>query len=164
MQLLDMPVTSITGEDTTLASLGGDGLKAVLVVNVASKCGFTKQYAGLEALNKRFASQGLLVVGFPCNQFLAQEPGSASDIQEYCQLNFGVTFPLMQKIKVNGRSKHPLFARLHEVPDAAGKGGRVAWNFEKFLITPSGSVSRFRSKVEPESDELLAAIEAALAA
>ncbi|WP_427868815.1 glutathione peroxidase [Leucobacter luti] len=157
----DIPFTLPDGSETTLRQLGG---RAFLVVNVASKCGFTPQYAGLEELNERYGEAGLTVVGFPCNQFLGQEPGSAAEIQEFCSLNYGVTFPLAAKLRVNGARKHPLYAELRSAKDADGKAGLVKWNFEKFLVAADGSVRRFRSKTEPQDPELIAAVEAALAA
>lgn len=159
MSIRDIPLTTLDGRSTTLAELG-DG--PVLVVNVASKCGFTPQYTQLEALHEKYGPQGLTVVGFPCNQFAGQEPGNAEKIQDFCQLNYGVNFPLMGKIKVNGRHAHPLYTELHEVPDAAGKSGRVKWNFEKFVIGADGKISRFRSAVKPDDPAVIAAIEAGL--
>ncbi|PZQ87790.1 MAG: glutathione peroxidase [Leifsonia xyli] len=159
MSIRDIPLTTIDGESATLADFG-DG--AVMVVNVASRCGLTPQYEKLEQLQKEYADRGLTVVGFPCNQFLGQEPGSAEDIKEFCSTSYGVTFPLMEKTQVNGRHKHPLYAKLHEVRDANGKAGRVTWNFEKFLIAPDGTVTRFRPKTEPDDPSVIAAIEQAL--
>jgi glutathione peroxidase len=153
-------LTLLDGSDTTLDAYAG---QALLVVNVASQCGFTRQYAGLEALHERYRDRGLTVVGVPCNQFGAQEPGTAEEIAEFCQVNFGVTFPLLAKTDVNGPDRHPLFARLTEVADATGKAGDVTWNFEKFLVSPQGEVvGRFRTKIEPDDPELVAAIEAVL--
>ena len=153
-------LTLLDGSDTTLDAYAG---QALLVVNVASQCGFTRQYAGLEALYERYHERGLTVIGVPSNQFGAQEPGTAEEIAEFCQANFGVTFPLLAKTDVNGRDRHPLFARLTEVADATGKAGDVTWNFEKFLVSPQGEVvGRFRSKVEPDDPELVAAVEAVL--
>jgi glutathione peroxidase len=153
-------LTLLDGSDTTLDAYAGH---ALLVVNVASQCGFTRQYAGLEALYERYRDRGLTVIGVPSNQFGAQEPGTAEEIAEFCQVNFGVTFPLLAKTDVNGPDRHPLFARLTAVADATGKAGDVTWNFEKFLVSPQGEVvGRFRSKVEPEDPELVAAIEAVL--
>jgi len=153
-------LTLLDGSDTTLDAYAG---QALLVVNVASQCGFTRQYAGLEALYERYHERGLTVIGVPSNQFGAQEPGTAEEIAEFCQANFGVTFPLLAKTDVNGRDRHPLFARLTEVADATGKAGDVTWNFEKFLVSPQGEVvGRFRSKVEPDDQDLVAAIEAVL--
>lgn len=134
--------------------------KPVLAVNVASRCGFTPQYAGLQALHERYSGSGLVVLGFPCNQFLRQEPGSAEQIQEFCSVNFGVTFPLFAKLDVKGPNQHPLYAILTEVADDSGKAGNVAWNFEKFLIDRDGhAVRRFRSKITPEDPRLVEAIE-----
>jgi glutathione peroxidase len=153
-------LTLLDGRDTTLDAYAG---QALLVVNVASQCGFTRQYAGLEALYERYRDRGLTVIGVPSNQFGAQEPGTAEEIAEFCQVNFGVTFPLLAKTDVNGPDRHPLFGRLTEVADARGKAGDVTWNFEKFLVSPQGEVvGRFRSKVEPDAPELVAAIEAVL--
>ncbi|MFT4285484.1 MAG: glutathione peroxidase [Protaetiibacter sp.] len=157
----DIPLTTIDGASTTLADYGGG---AVMVVNVASRCGLTPQYEKLERLQEEYADRGFTVVGFPCNQFLGQEPGSAEEIKEFCSTTYGVTFPLMEKTRVNGRHKHPLYASLHQVPDAEGKAGRVAWNFEKFLIAPDGTVTRFRPSTQPDAPEVIAAIEQALPA
>jgi glutathione peroxidase len=137
--------------------------RSVLVVNVASRCGLTPQYAGLERLQERYGERGFTVLGVPCNQFAGQEPGSAEEIQEFCSTTYGVSFPLTEKLDVNGSSRHPLYETLTAIPDAAGEAGDVQWNFEKFLVSPDGSpIARFRPSVEPESDELIAAIEATL--
>jgi len=153
-------LTMLDGSDTTLDAYAG---QALLVVNVASECGFTRQYAGLEDLYERYRDRGLTVIGVPCNQFGEQEPGTAEEIAEFCQVNFGVTFPLLAKTDVNGPDRHPLFARLTEAADVTGKAGDVTWNFEKFLVSPQGEVvGRFRTKVEPDDPELVAAIEAVL--
>jgi glutathione peroxidase len=152
--------TTIDGKKTSLADFGD---RTLLVVNVASKCGLTPQYSQLEALQRRYEDEGLTVIGFPCNQFLGQEPGSAEDIQEFCSTTYGVTFPLMAKTRVNGVRKHPLYAALTREPDADGVAGKVKWNFEKFVISPSGEVSRFRPKVKPDAPEVVAAIERGLA-
>lgn len=142
---------------------------AALVVNVASKCGFTPQYEGLEALHQEFAPKGLAVIGLPCNQFLAQEPGTDEQIAEFCTLNFGVTFLLLAKGKVNGRKVEPLFKELRRAKDPGGTAGVVRWNFEKFVVgmDPAGGgrpvLKRFRSATEPDDPALRAAIEAALA-
>jgi len=151
--------TTIDGEKKTLADFGEQTL---LVVNVASKCGQTPQYSKLEALQKQYADQGFTVIGFPCNQFMGQEPGSTEDIKEFCSTTYGVTFPMMNKTRVNGARKHPLYAALTREPDANGKAGKVTWNFEKFVIAPDGEVSRFRSKVQPDAPEVVAAIERGL--
>ena len=145
-------------------SLGEYGGRAVLVVNVASKCGLTPQYTGLEKLQETYGDRGFTVLGFPCNQFLGQEPGTAEEIQEFCSTTYGVTFPLFEKIEVNGEDRHPLYAELTEVEDADGAAGDIQWNFEKFLVAPDGSITRFRPGVEPEAPELVEAIEANLPA
>jgi glutathione peroxidase len=151
--------TTIDGEKKTLADFGDQTL---LVVNVASKCGLTPQYSKLEALQKQYADQGFTVIGFPCNQFMGQEPGSTDDIKEFCSTTYGVTFPMMDKTRVNGVRKHPLYAALTREPDSNGKAGKVTWNFEKFVISPDGEVSRFRPKVQPDAPEVVAAIERGL--
>ncbi len=161
MELRDIPLTTIEGDTTSLAAYAD---RAVLVVNVASKCGLTPQYEKLEELQRRYGERGFTVLGFPCNQFLGQEPGTEEEIREFCSTTYGVTFPLMEKTRVNGKRKHPLYARLHEVRDGDGKKGRVKWNFEKFLIAPDGSVARFRPSVEPDDPAVISAIEAALPA
>ena len=145
------------------ASLGAYAGQVVLAVNTASKCGFTPQYAGLQALQDRYSAQGFTVLGFPCNQFFRQEPGSAEDIQNFCSINYGVKFPMFAKLDVKGASQHPLYAILSQMPDDSGKAGNVAWNFEKFLVDKDGRVvRRFRSKIEPESPEVVKAIESLL--
>ena len=136
--------------------------KAVLIVNVASKCGLTPQYAGLEKIHEQYAARGFSVLGVPCNQFLGQEPGSADEIATFCSTTYGVTFPLAEKVDVNGDAQHPLFAELTAVEDTEGKAGDVSWNFEKWLVAPGGAVTRFRPQVEPEDPTLVSAIEAAL--
>ncbi|MFG2905512.1 glutathione peroxidase [Kitasatospora sp. NPDC048286] len=162
MSLYDIPLRTLDGAATSLADHKG---KALLIVNVASRCGLTPQYTGLENLQKRYAGRGFTVLGFPCNQFAGQEPGSAEEIQAFCSTTYGVTFPLFEKIDVNGEERHPLYARLTAVADAEGQAGDVSWNFEKFLISPDGTVvARLRPPVEPESAELTAAIEAVLPA
>ena len=130
---------------------------------MASKCGLTPQYTGLEELQKRYEDRGFSVLGFPCNQFLGQEPGTAEEIQSFCSTTYGVTFPLFEKIEVNGEGQHPIYEELTQVPDAEGVAGDVAWNFEKFLISPTGQiVGRFRPQVEPEDPALIEAIESQL--
>jgi glutathione peroxidase len=162
MSLYDVPLTTLDGTPTTLAEHRG---QVLLIVNVASKCGYTPQYAGLEALHERYRDQGFTVLGFPCNQFLFQEPGDADKIQQFCSTTYGVTFPLFEKLKVRGRGQHPLYAELTKATDADGKAGNVKWNFEKFLVGRDGTVvGRFRTKVTPEDPALVGAIEAALAA
>lgn len=158
--LYDIDVAALDGRPTTLAEHKGEVL---LVVNVASKCGFTPQYAGLQRLYETYSDRGLTVLGFPCNQFLFQEPGSSEEIAEFCSTTYGVTFPMYEKVKVRGRGKHPLFAELTRTPDDKGKAGGVKWNFEKFLVGRDGTpVARFRSSTEPDDPALAAAIEAAL--
>ncbi|GGX16908.1 glutathione peroxidase [Streptomyces chryseus] len=160
MSLYDIPLRTLTGEPTTLAAYEG---KAVLVVNVASKCGLTPQYAGLERLQKTYEDRGFTVLGVPCNQFAGQEPGSAEEIGTFCSATYGVTFPLLEKVEVNGEHRHPLFVELTAAKDEAGEAGDVQWNFEKFLVSAKGEVvGRFRPRVEPEAAEVVAAIEAQL--
>ena len=159
--LYDIPLTLIDGTETTFGAYRG---KTVLVVNTASKCGFTPQYAGLEALYKKYATDGLVILGMPSNQFMGQEPGTESDIAEFCEMNYGVSFPMTEKIDVRGKDQHPLFAQLTKFKTGL-LPGLVKWNFEKFLVTPSGEiVDRFASNVEPESPTIVAAIEKVLAA
>jgi glutathione peroxidase len=160
MTLLDIPVNNLDGESGALAAVDGTVL---LVVNVASRCGLTPQYEGLERLQKRFAGRGFSVVGFPCNQFMGQEPGSADEIKEFCSTTYGVSFPLMEKVEVNGAGRHGIYAELTELPDADGKAGDVQWNFEKFLVVDGTPVARFRPQTEPESPEIVEAIESRLA-
>ena len=157
MTLYDIPVKTLSGEDSSLGALAG---KTLLVVNVASKCGLTPQYAALEALHSRLADRGFSVVGFPCNQFMGQEPGTAEEIEEFCSTTYGVTFPLFEKIEVNGEGRHPIYDELTAVADAGGAAGDVQWNFEKFLLGPDGTVlARFRPRTVPDDPEVLAAIE-----
>ncbi len=160
MDLRDIPLTTIDGETTTLAEYDD---RVVLVVNVASRCGLTPQYEKLEALQREYGDRGFTVLGFPCNQFAGQEPGSSDDIKSFCSMTYGVTFPLMEKVKVNGRKRHPLYVELTKVPDAAGKAGRVTWNFEKFVLLPDGEVARFRPNVQPDDPAVIAVIERGLA-
>jgi glutathione peroxidase len=158
--LEDLPLRTLSGEPTTLGAYLGD---ALLIVNVASRCGLTPQYAGLERLQQRYAGRGLTVLGVPCDQFGGQEPGTAEEIATFCSATYGVTFPMLEKTEVNGPGRHPLYATLTELPDAAGEAGDVQWNFEKFLVAPGGEVvARFRPRTEPESAEITAAIEARL--
>jgi glutathione peroxidase len=155
--LYDIPVKTLSGEDSSLGALAG---KTLLVVNVASKCGLTPQYAALEALHERLADRGFSVVGFPCNQFMGQEPGTAEEIEEFCSTTYGVTFPMFEKIEVNGEGRHPIYDELTSVPDADGAAGDVQWNFEKFLLGPDGTVlARFRPRTVPDDPAVLAAIE-----
>ncbi|WP_330242139.1 glutathione peroxidase [Streptomyces sp. NBC_00525] len=162
MTLYDIPLHTLTGEPTTLGAYRD---RAVLVVNVASKCGLTPQYAGLERLQKEYGDRGLTVLGVPCNQFGGQEPGSAEEIGTFCSATYGVTFPMLEKTEVNGAGRHPLYTELTRLADGAGEAGDVQWNFEKFLLSPAGEpVARFRPRTEPDAPELLAAIEAQLPA
>jgi len=160
--LLDVPVSTLRGEPTTVGALTGG--RPALVVNVASRCGLTPQYAGLEKLHEEFADRGFTVLGVPCNQFKGQEPGTAEEIAEFCSATYGVTFPMTEKVDVNGPDAHPLYRRLTETPDADGQAGDVQWNFEKFLVDGAGTVvARFRPRTEPDAPEIRAAIEAVLA-
>ncbi|HEY5836787.1 glutathione peroxidase [Streptomyces sp.] len=158
--LYDIPLRTLDG---TPATLGDHRGKALLVVNVASKCGLTPQYEGLERLQKRYADRGFTVLGVPCNQFGGQEPGTAEEIQTFCSTTYGVSFPLLEKADVNGANRHPLYAELARVPDASGEAGDITWNFEKFLVSAEGEVvARFRPGTEPEAAEVTGAIEAQL--
>jgi glutathione peroxidase len=159
MTIYDIPVHSLDGEASSLAPYAG---KTVLVVNVASKCGLTPQYEGLEQLQKTYEDRGFSVVGFPCNQFAGQEPGTAEEIQTFCSTTYGVTFPLFEKIDVNGEDQSPIYAELNKTADAEGYSGDIRWNFEKFLIAPDASVQRFAPTVTPEDPILVGAIEALL--
>lgn len=151
----DIAVKDIDGKDTTLKAYAG---KVLLIVNVASECGYTPQYAGLQALHEKMSGQGFAVLGFPCNDFGGQEPGSEAQIKSFCTENYKVTFPMFSKVSIKGEAKHPLYAALQ-----SAVGGEVGWNFEKFLIGKDGKVlKRFTSEVAPDSPELLQAIEAAL--
>ncbi|MFJ5301086.1 glutathione peroxidase [Streptomyces sp. NPDC088350] len=157
---LGVQIGSLTGGSADLSQYAG---KAVLVVNVASKCGLTPQYTGLERLQERYAAQGFTVLGVPCNQFLGQEPGSADEIAEFCSATYGVTFPLTEKVEVNGDDRHELYDRLVGFADAEGHTGDIRWNFEKFLIGRDGTVvARFSPQTEPESAEVVAAVEQAV--
>jgi glutathione peroxidase len=157
--LYDIPVHTLSGEPSSLATYKG---KTILIVNVASKCGYTPQYEGLENLEKAYENRGFSVVGFPSNQFKGQEPGTAEEIQTFCSTTYGVTFPLFEKIAVNGEDQHPIYAELTATADAEGYRGDVRWNFEKFLVSPDGSVQRFAPKVTPDDPTLVAAIESTL--
>ncbi|MEZ7002695.1 glutathione peroxidase [Streptomyces sp. AD55] len=158
---LDVQVGALQGGPADLGQYAG---RVVLVVNVASKCGLTPQYEGLERLHERYAERGFTVLGVPCNQFLGQEPGSAEEIAEFCSATYGVTFPMTEKVEVNGAGRHPLYERLTAFADAEGHSGDVRWNFEKFLIGRDGAVAaRFSPRTEPEATEVVAAVEEALA-
>ncbi|MGH8981352.1 MAG: glutathione peroxidase [Acidimicrobiales bacterium] len=160
MALYDIPIHTLSGEESSLEPYRG---KALLLVNVASKCGLTPQYTGLEDLQRRYGSRGFSVLGFPCNQFLGQEPGSPEEIAEFCSATYGVSFPLFEKIDVNGSHRHPIYDELTQTSDNEGKSGDIEWNFEKFLISPQGDVvRRFRPPVTPEDADLVGAIESEL--
>lgn len=160
MTLSTIPLTTLDGGSTSLADYND---RAVLLVNVASKCGLTPQYGALEKLAQDYAGRGLTVIGVPCNQFMGQEPGTPEEIQTFCSTTYGVTFPLLAKTDVNGADRHPLYAELTKTADAAGEAGDVQWNFEKFLIAPGGEVvNRFRPRTEPDAPEVISAIEAVL--
>ena len=153
----DIEFTTIDGEKASMADYAGH---AVLVVNVASECGLTPQYEGLQELADDLRGRGFFVLGFPCNQFMGQEPGDESAIKDFTSGKYGITFPLSSKVDVKGEGQHPLYAELTKTADADGEAGDVQWNFEKFLISPQGEVvGRFRPKVEPGADELIDAIE-----
>lgn len=159
--VLNVRIDSLQGGAADLAQYRG---KTVLIVNVASKCGLTPQYAGLERLHERYAAQGFTVLGVPCNQFMGQEPGTSEEIAEFCSATYGVTFPMTEKVEVNGDARHELYQRLVDTADGEGHSGDVRWNFEKFLIGPAGDVvARFSPQVEPESVEVVAAVEKTLA-
>jgi glutathione peroxidase len=161
VDIRDIPLTTIDGDAASLADYAD---QVVMVVNVASKCGLTPQYEKLEALQREYGERGFTVLGFPCNQFAAQEPGDADDIKAFCSMTYGVSFPLMAKVKVNGRHRHPLYQALTKTTDAAGKAGRIRWNFEKFVVLPSGEVRRFRPAVQPDDPEIIDVIERGLTA
>ncbi|WP_416971528.1 glutathione peroxidase [Streptomyces sp. 4F14] len=158
---LQVEIDALKGGSADLGQYTG---QVVLVVNVASKCGLTPQYTGLEKLQERYAGQGFTVLGVPCNQFMGQEPGSAEEIAEFCSATYGVTFPMTEKVEVNGDERHALYERLVGFADAEGHSGDIRWNFEKFLIGRDGSVvARFSPQTEPESTDVVGAVEAQLA-
>ena len=160
MTVYDPSIHSLSGDESSVGEYRG---KALLMVNVASKCGLTPQYEGLERLQKTYGERGFTVLGFPCNQFAGQEPGGPEEIASFCSANYGVTFPMFEKVDVNGEDRHPIYDQLSAFPDADGEAGDVQWNFEKFLIFPDGTiVHRFRPMVDPEAPEVIDAIEAAL--
>ena len=160
MTIYDAKINTLEGEPADLSEYKG---KALLVVNVASKCGLTPQYEGLEKLHEQYGSRGFEVLGFPCNQFMGQEPGTAEEIREFCDTTYKVQFPIFEKIDVNGANQHPLYAELEQTADADGEAGDVKWNFEKFLVGPDGSVvGRFRPQITPDDPGLVSAIEAQL--
>ncbi len=162
MSIYDAPVESLAGEPASLADYKG---KALLIVNVASQCGLTPQYAGLQKLHEDFGGRGFEVLGFPCNQFGAQEPGTSDEIKTFCETSYGVSFPLFSKIDVNGEKRHPLYEQLTRKDDGEGQAGDIQWNFEKFLVSPEGEVvGRFRPMVVPDDPALTEAIESQLPA
>ena len=162
MSILDAGIARLDGTSTTFGEIT-DG-RAALVVNVASKCGLTPQYAGLEELQEAYGGDRFTVIGVPCNQFMGQEPGSAEEIAEFCSATYGVTFPMTEKIEVNGEDRHPIYAGLVETPNEKGEAGDVAWNFEKFLVDAHGTVvARFSPQVEPEDPRLVEAIQGLVA-
>jgi glutathione peroxidase len=160
MGIRDISLTTIDGATTTLGEYAD---RTVMVVNVASRCGNTPQYEKLETLQREYGDRGFTVLGFPCNQFMGQEPGSNEQIKEFCSTTYGVTFPLMDKINVNGRHRHPLYAELTRVVADDGTAGKVKWNFEKYVIAPDGAISRFRPSTQPDDPAVIAAIEKGLA-
>ena len=162
MSIYEQQINTLEGAPAELSQYAG---KATLVVNVASKCGLTPQYEGLQKLYDDYRERGLVVIGFPCNQFMGQEPGTAEEIREFCDTSYHVTFPITEKIDVNGAQQHPVYAELNETADADGEAGDVKWNFEKFLVAPDGTVAaRFRPQVTPDDPAVISAIEANLPA
>src|SRR5271165_1061037 len=162
MTIYDTKIHTLAGDPADLGDYKG---KTLLLVNVASKCGLTPQYEGLERLQKTYGDRGFSVIGFPCNQFMGQEPGTSEEIAQFCSATYGVTFPLMEKIEVNGDARHPIYEELTQKQDAEGKAGDITWNFEKFLVSPKGDVvARYRPQVEPEDPAIVGDIEAQLAA
>ena len=156
----DVPIKTLQGKDTKLSEYKG---KALMIVNVASKCGLTPQYSTLEALQKKYEAKGFTVVGFPCNQFGGQEPGTAKEIETFCSTTYGVTFPMMEKIEVNGPGRHPIYQALTPLKDASGHDGDIRWNFEKFVVSADGKkITRFDPKTTPDDPTLIAAVEASL--
>jgi glutathione peroxidase len=161
MSLLQIPIARLDGTEATLGEITGG--RPALVVNVASRCGLTPQYTALEALHEEYAGRGFTVVGVPCNQFGGQEPGTSEEIAGFCSATYGVTFPMTEKVEVNGDGRHPLYRELVGVPDAEGHTGDIRWNFEKFLLDSDGAiVGRFRPQILPQDPALIEAIEAAL--
>lgn len=154
--LRSIPFVTADGETATLADYAD---QVVLVVNVASRCGLTPQYEQLEELQRAYADRGFTVLGFPCNQFLGQEPGSMEEILEYCSTTWGVTFPVFEKVKVNGPGAAPIYKALKQARDVEGKKGPIMWNFEKFVLTPDGEIHRFRPAVKPDDPAIVAVIE-----
>ena len=161
MSVLDIPIARLDGSSATLGDITGG--KVALLVNVASQCGLTSQYSALEALHDKYAGRGFTVVGVPCNQFGGQEPGSAEEIAEFCSRTFGVTFPMTEKIEVNGPGRHPIYQALTPIKDVAGQDGDIRWNFEKFVVSADGTtITRFGPQIAPDDPAVVAAIEAGL--
>ena len=155
-----VPIKTLKGEPTTLAAHQG---KALMIVNVASQCGLTPQYATLERLQKKYAAKGFTVVGFPCNQFGGQEPGTAEEIATFCATNYGISFPITEKVEVNGPGRHAIYKELTPIADEKGHTGDIRWNFEKFVVSADGTkITRFHPKTEPDDPKVIAAIEAGL--
>jgi glutathione peroxidase len=162
VSILDAPVARLDGTPATLGEITSG--RPALLVNVASRCGLTPQYAGLEELHEQYGDAAFTVVGLPCNQFYGQEPGSAEEIAEFCSATYGVTFPMTEKIEVNGEDRHPIYAGLVETPDEKGNAGDVSWNFEKFLVDSQGAVvARFSPQVQPDDPRLVSAVQALVA-
>lgn len=160
MTVFDIAIDALTGGPAELDRYRG---RALVIVNVASRCGLTPQYAGLERLHRRYAPRGLTVIGVPCNQFMEQEPGTPEEIAAFCSSSYGVTFPMTEKIDVNGETRHALYRELVGAPDDEGHSGDIRWNFEKFVVAPDGAVTaRFAPPTDPEDDRVIAAIEAVL--
>jgi glutathione peroxidase len=161
MTLLELPLARLDGTPATLRDLTGG--QPALLVNVASRCGLTPQYTGLENLHEQYAERGFTVVGVPCNQFGGQEPGGPEEIAEFCSATYGVTFPMTEKVEVNGEHRHPLYAELTTAADEKGRTGDIAWNFEKFVLDADGRVvARFNPSVEPDDPRLVEAVESVL--
>jgi len=160
MSIYDLPIQTLQGDPSSLGDYRG---KTLLLVNVASKCALTPQYEGLERLQQTYGDKGFTVLGFPCNQFGAQEPGTSEEIATFCSGTYGVTFPMFEKVDVNGDGRHPIYAELVATKDADGESGDIQWNFEKFLVSSDGTtITRLRPMVDPQAPELVAAIEADL--
>jgi glutathione peroxidase len=161
MSLLQIPIARLDGTEATLGEITGG--RPALVVNVASRCGLTPQYTALEALHEEYAGRGFTVVGVPCNQFGGQEPGTSEEIAEFCSATYGVTFPMTEKVEVNGAGRHPVYDELVQVADQDGAAGDITWNFEKFVLDGSGSVvARFGPRVEPDDPRVTGTIETVL--
>jgi glutathione peroxidase len=161
MSLHETPIARLDGTPATLGEIVGR--RPALLVNVASRCGLTPQYSGLETLHEKYAARGFTVVGVPCNQFGGQEPGGPDEIAQFCSATYGVTFPMTEKVEVNGEARHPLYAELTRTADEQGRTGDIAWNFEKFLLDADGRVvARFNPSVEPDDTRLVEAVESVL--